>query len=74
MLKAFESLVSLLEAAANKVVHDTRHFMSCPLSWYGGWEARLVSKEVVSKTVHGGKVRRRLIGMQGDYYIIFSLK
>lgn len=31
MLKAFESLMSLLEAAANKVVHDTRHFYGLSL-------------------------------------------
>lgn len=32
MLKAFESLVRLLEAAANEVVHDTRHFIGCTFS------------------------------------------
>lgn len=32
MLKVFESLVSLLEAAANEVMNDTRHVIGCTFS------------------------------------------
>lgn len=52
MLKGFESLVSRLEAAANEVVHDTRHFYSLSffvISIASGDKKGLLSVEVVSK-------------------------